>query len=60
MKNRRFRKVSFLVLSLFGVMGLNSVSAERVFWESADKCVYGCYQPGGDCLSADPWEQTDC
>ena len=34
--------------------------AERFFWESVDKCTYGCYQPGGDCNSPDPWEQQDC
>lgn len=60
MKKIKFWGVSLLVFTLFGAVGVNSAKAERVFWESADKCVYGCYQPGGECLSADPWEQTDC
>lgn len=60
MKKGKFLGVGLLIATLYGAVEINSARAERVFWESADQCTYGCYQPGGDCLSADPWEQTDC
>lgn len=48
-------------LSFFGnVSYSNAQELGRFFWESADGCTYGCYQPGGDCKSSDPWEQVDC
>lgn len=59
-------KVLFAVLvasglSFFGnVSNSNAQEVSRVFWESADKCTYGCYQPRGDCKSQNPWEQVDC
>lgn len=35
-------------------------STYRVFYQSPDKCVTGCYMPGGSCLSAEPIEEVDC
>ncbi len=63
MKNLKFLGGGIIVTALVLFLNVKSSQAQelgRFFWESADKCTYGCYQPGGDCRSSSPWEQVDC